>query len=212
MKQDFLPLYRNAAFFSMRGNLKMRQLCITQFHLFLCSWLQTEVRESPQGTKSTTFVLRFFSEYFLLFQTVKTCFFLMHYDKFVWTAHANEWIVCSVSNDWGITETVPSMCTCPISSRLERWHFQLYVKLSTTKLRHRTTILFYVSLPAFIYSSVFIPLKCKLLILATVQFKWPCIEGMNFWHRLNICLTPSDIISACMSCRAETVVVIFPLK
>ena len=43
--------------------------------------------------------------------------------------------------------------------------------LKTTKSRHRTTILSYVSLQPFIYSLVLIPLQCKLLILATVQFK-----------------------------------------
>ena len=64
-KRDFSPLYRNAAFFSMRGNLKTRLPCITQLHLLLCSWLQAMVRESPKGTKCTTFVLRFFSGYFL---------------------------------------------------------------------------------------------------------------------------------------------------
>ena len=42
------------AFFSMRSNLKMRLLCITWFHLLLCSWLQAMVRASPQGKKCTT--------------------------------------------------------------------------------------------------------------------------------------------------------------
>ena len=123
-KQDCLPLYHNAAFFSMWGNLKTRLPCITKFCLLLCSWLQAVVRESPQGTKCTTFVLRFFSGYFFYcFQTVKTYFFLMNYNKFVSTAHANELNVCCVSNDWGITETVSSMCTCPISCRPESWLF-----------------------------------------------------------------------------------------
>ena len=36
---------------------------------------------------------------------------------------------------------VPSMCNCPISGRPERWHFWLYIKLNTTKSRHRTMIL-----------------------------------------------------------------------
>ena len=56
-KWDLSPLYSNVAFFSMRGNLKMRLPCITQFHLFLYSQLQDVVRESPQRTKCTTFVL-----------------------------------------------------------------------------------------------------------------------------------------------------------
>ena len=47
------------------------------------------VRESPQETKCTTFEFPFFLGYFLLFQTVKTCFFLMNYSKLVSTAHAN---------------------------------------------------------------------------------------------------------------------------
>ena len=87
-KQDFSPLYRNAAFFSMRGNLKTRLPCITKFHLLVCSRLQAVVRE-PTEDKLTTFMLRFFLGYFLLFQTVKTCFFLMNYSKLVSTAHAN---------------------------------------------------------------------------------------------------------------------------
>ena len=44
-KQDFSPLYRYAAFFSMRGNLKTRLPCITTFHLLLCSQLEAMVRE-----------------------------------------------------------------------------------------------------------------------------------------------------------------------
>ena len=43
--------------------------------------------------------------------------------------------------------------------------------LNTTKSRHGTTILSYVSLQSFIYSLAFIPLQCKLPIRATVQFK-----------------------------------------
>ena len=87
-KRDFSPLYRNAAFFSMKDNLKTRLPCITKFHLLLCSRLQAVVRE-PTEDKLTTFMLRFFLGYFLLFQTVKTCFFLMNYSKLVSTAHAN---------------------------------------------------------------------------------------------------------------------------
>ena len=45
-KQDFLPLYYSAAFFSI-SNLKTRLLCITQVLLLLCSRLQAAVRESP---------------------------------------------------------------------------------------------------------------------------------------------------------------------
>ena len=63
-KQDFSPLYRNTVLFSMRGNLKTRLPCITKFRPLLCSWLQAVVRESPQGTKCTTFTLQFFSGYF----------------------------------------------------------------------------------------------------------------------------------------------------
>ena len=97
-------------------------------------------KREPTGNKvhNIHFTI-FLGVFFSLFQTVKTCFFLMNYIKFVSTAHANEWIVCCVSNDWGITETVPRMC--PISGRPERWHFWLYIKLNTIKLRHRTMIL-----------------------------------------------------------------------
>ena len=56
--------------------------------------------------------------------------------------------------------------------------------LNTTKSRHRTTILTHVSLQSSVYSLVLIPFQYKLLILATVQLKWPCIERANFWHRL----------------------------
>ena len=49
--RDFSPLYRNAAFFSMRGNLQTRLPCITQIHLLLCSRLWAVVRDSPEGTK-----------------------------------------------------------------------------------------------------------------------------------------------------------------
>ena len=66
-KRDFSLLYCNAAFFLMRGNLKMRLPCMTKFLLLLCSWLQAVVRESPQGTQCTTFVLQFFSGYFFFY-------------------------------------------------------------------------------------------------------------------------------------------------
>ena len=71
-KQDFSPQYLNAA---MRGNLRMRLLCITQFHLLLCSQLQAMVRESPQGTKCTTFVLQFFLGYFFTVPNSQNMFF-----------------------------------------------------------------------------------------------------------------------------------------
>ena len=82
-------------------------------------------------------------------------FFLKSYNKFVSTAHANEWIVCCVSNDWGITEMVPSMCTCPISGRLERWHLRLYNKLNTTNSGHRTMILSYISSVLYLFIGVY---------------------------------------------------------
>ena len=69
--------------------------------------------------------------------------------------------------------------------------FDFILNLNTTKSRHRTTILSYVSLQSFSYSLVFIKLQCKLLILATVKFKWPCTERTSFWHRL-IVIYPSD--------------------
>ena len=170
----------------MRGNLKTRLPCVTHFFLLFSSWLQAMVRESPQGTNCTMFVLRFFLGYFFTIPNSQNMFFPheLQYIKFVSTAHANEWIVCCVSNDWRITETISSMSTCPLSGRPERWHFWLYIKLNITKSRHGTTILSYVSLQSFIYSLVFIPLQRKLLILATAQFKWPCIEKTNFGHRL----------------------------
>ena len=117
----------------------------------------------------------------------------MNYNKFVSTAHADRWIVCCVSNDLGITETVPSMCTCPISGRPDRWHFWLYIKHHQIKTQNNDLILCISSiLYLFIgiysiskqYSLVFIKFQCKLLIHATVQFKWPCIERKNFWHKL----------------------------
>ena len=66
-KQDFSPLYHLYAFFFMGGNLKTMLPCITQIHLLLCSRLQAVARESPKGTKSTTFQLGFFSGYFFFF-------------------------------------------------------------------------------------------------------------------------------------------------
>ena len=89
---------------------------------------------------------------------------------------------------WVMTEEslkqYPASVLVSISGRPERWHFGLYIKLKTTKSRNRTMILSYVSLQSCIYSLVSIPLQCKLLILATVRFKWPCIKKTNFWHRL----------------------------
>ena len=164
----------------MRGNLKTRLHCIIKFYLLLCSWLQAVVIESPQETKCTTFVLQFFWGYFLTIPNSQNMFFPHELQQICINSTYKKWIVCRVSIDWGITEMVPSMCTCPISGKPERCHFGLYIELNTTKSRHRTMILSYVSLQSFIYSLVFIPLQYKLLILATVQFKRPCTERTNF--------------------------------
>ena len=141
-KLDFSRLYHNAAFFSMRGNLKMRLPCITPISSAPLFTVTSRGKREPTGDKvHNVRVMIFLRVFFLLFQTIKTCFFLMNYNKFVSTAHANEWIVCCVCNDWRITETVPSMWTCPISGRPERWHFWLYIKNYQIKTQNNILIL-----------------------------------------------------------------------
>ena len=75
-KWDFLPwLYCNAVSFQWEAVSKMRLLYITQFHWLLCSWLQAMVRESPQETKCSTFVLQFFLGYFFTIANSQNIFF-----------------------------------------------------------------------------------------------------------------------------------------
>ena len=96
------PLYCNAAFFSMRGNLKTRLHCIIKFYLLLCSWLQAVVIESPQETKYTAFVLRFFLGYFLTIPNSQNMFFSLWIMTNLYQQHMqmNElWAVCVMTEE-----------------------------------------------------------------------------------------------------------------
>ena len=168
-KRDFSPLSRNAAFFSISQwetiSKQGYSACIAQFHLVLCSWLHLKAvvktaHRRHRAQRSCYDFSRFFF-FFLLFQTDKTRFFLMNYNQFLSTAQENELIVYFVSNDWGITETVPS--TCPISSRPEGWHFQFHNKHHQIKTHNNNFILCIT--PSFIHSLVFIPLQCNIWYL-----------------------------------------------
>ena len=98
-KQDFSPQYLNAAFFSMRGNLRMRLLCITQFHLLLCSQLQAMVRESPQETKCTTFEFPFFLGYFFFKYSSQNMFF-PHELQQICVNSTCKWMNCVLCKQW----------------------------------------------------------------------------------------------------------------
>ena len=74
-KQDFSPLYRNAAFFSMRGNLKTRHHRLKPISFApLCAVTSCGQRE-PTGDKVYTFMLGFFSEYFFTVPNSQNLFF-----------------------------------------------------------------------------------------------------------------------------------------
>ena len=97
---NFSPLYSNAAFLSMTGNLKIRLLCINPISSAPLLLVKShEKREPTEDKVHNVRIMIFLGVFFLLFQTVKTWFFLMNYNKFVSAAHANELTVCHVSND-----------------------------------------------------------------------------------------------------------------
>ena len=93
------PLYCNAAFFTMRGNVKTRLPCIRKFYLLLCSPLQAVVRESAQRTKCTTFMLRFFPGYFLTVPNSQNMFF-PHELQQICINSTCKWMNCVLCVQW----------------------------------------------------------------------------------------------------------------
>ena len=176
-KRDFSPLYRNAAFFSMRGNLKTRHHRLKPI-LFapLCVVTSCGQRE-PTGDKARFVWVTIFLGVFKKKKNSNSqnMFFSSWITTNLYQQNIQLDELCAV---WVMTEEsqkwYPACVLVPFMADQKGGTFDFI--LISTKSRHRTTILSYVSLQSFIYSLVFIPLQCKLLILATVQFNWPCVE------------------------------------
>ena len=139
------------------GHLETRLHYIKPISSALLFTVTSLGKREPTGNKvHNIHVIIFLGVYFYCSKQLKQVFFLMNYNKFVSTAHANEWIVWVVTKE--SLKSYPACVLIPFPADSKGGIFDFI--LNTTKSRHRTTILSYVSLQSFIYSLLFIPLQC----------------------------------------------------
>ena len=101
-KHDFWPLYHNAAFFSMRGNLKMRLHCIKPILPAPLPTVTSHCKREPTGDKVHNIHVMIFLRVFFYCQNM----FFPHELQQICINSTCKWMNCVLRNQWNGTQHV----------------------------------------------------------------------------------------------------------